>query len=381
MNDLVVIGIPIYKKELNELEKISLQQVCKILYKYPIVFIASDSLTFDYGIEYQHFKIEKFPEKYFQNTSSYSQLLLSEMFYQRFLKYRFLLIYQLDAFVFSDQLEKFCLMNYDYIGAPMGYVIRKKEWNGWVGNGGFSLRNVKSTIRLLKSTKIFRQENEQLNQIWERFEDQFFAFCGRKNIEDFQTASVEIALSFSFDSDAQKCYRRNNKKLPFGCHAWSKNDIKFYEKFIEQYGYKIREIDKQYGSCDSENRLKMISKYLYQRVLNSIEKKEDIEKKLNGVFGENSVYAIFGSGKEGLSCYRWLKKGKIPIRCFLDNDIKKQGFYIKDLVVKAPHSEFIRRNNIKILIATKMYQKEIIEQVEKMGFVKEKDFIDFAELK
>lgn len=45
--------------------------------------------------------------------------MLEADFYRRFGKYKYMLIYQLDAFVFSDKLLDFCEMGYDYIGAPV----------------------------------------------------------------------------------------------------------------------------------------------------------------------------------------------------------------------------------------------------------------------
>ena len=36
-----------------------------------------------------------------------------------FLEYQYMLIYQLDAFVFEDKLDYFCELGYDYIGIPV----------------------------------------------------------------------------------------------------------------------------------------------------------------------------------------------------------------------------------------------------------------------
>lgn len=71
----------------------------KILGCYEIVFIAPQSLAFNYGRDY---KIERFPNEYFQNVNGYSWLLLLIDFYSRFIRYDYLLIYQLVAFVFSN---------------------------------------------------------------------------------------------------------------------------------------------------------------------------------------------------------------------------------------------------------------------------------------
>jgi hypothetical protein len=63
-----------------------------------------------------------------------------------------MLIYQLDAWVFKDDLMKWCNKGYDYIGAPWfedfgSYEKGKKLWR--VGNGGFSLRKIKYFCKVL----------------------------------------------------------------------------------------------------------------------------------------------------------------------------------------------------------------------------------------
>ena len=38
--------------------------------------------------------------------------------YERYAAYEFMFTYELDAFVFKDELEKWCEQGWDYIGAP-----------------------------------------------------------------------------------------------------------------------------------------------------------------------------------------------------------------------------------------------------------------------
>ena len=75
----MVIGIPIYKKKLNEFEQISLQQLSRVLWKYPKKFIAPGSLDFDYGPEYSNWEIERFSDGFFKNTDTYSATPLPEV--------------------------------------------------------------------------------------------------------------------------------------------------------------------------------------------------------------------------------------------------------------------------------------------------------------
>ena len=95
----------------------------RVLSDYPKVFQAPESLEFDYGSLSAGFSVERFPDECFTGVYAYSQLMLEKDFYKR------LLIHQLDAFVFSDELLEFCKMGYDYIRAPVLSLA-------CIGNGG-----------------------------------------------------------------------------------------------------------------------------------------------------------------------------------------------------------------------------------------------------
>ena len=169
----VAVVIPVYH-ELTDLEKISLAQCRKVLGNYPIVFVAPEGKNFSY------FKpgdmIAHFPQEHFQNVKAYSRFMLSTKFYDTFRDFEYILIYQLDAFVFYDALKIFCSFGYDYIGAPWPYYA----WTGIrtpktprVGNGGFSLRKVRSCQKLF--TDCTELINQQISLGYN--EDALFAFC------------------------------------------------------------------------------------------------------------------------------------------------------------------------------------------------------------
>ena len=99
----VVIVIPIYKDKLSPTEVISLKQLNKILGKYPRVFVAPESLVFDFGSLGYGIHIERFEDKWFQSTTSYSCLMMQKGFYERFSAYEYMLLHQLDVFVFSNR--------------------------------------------------------------------------------------------------------------------------------------------------------------------------------------------------------------------------------------------------------------------------------------
>ena len=83
------------------------------------------------------------------NQSTYSKFLASIEFWNLF-KGEKVLIYQEDSIIFKSNINDF--MKYDYIGAP--WPKNQNDNINCVGNGGFSLRNVKSMIEVIKKISI-----------------------------------------------------------------------------------------------------------------------------------------------------------------------------------------------------------------------------------
>lgn len=247
----VKIIIPIYKSTLSPLEEVSLRQVYKVLCKYPLVVIKPQSLNLEsLQTEYPQLMFEAFDDSYFSGISGYNRLMMSEDFYSRFIDSTYILINQLDAYIFSDHLQDWCAKGYDYIGAP--WLVRplyhfplfvftswiKRQYcnllncsnsqitNFKVGNGGLSLRKVdshlKATIQLktIIETYLSHHKNHLFN------EDVFFSIEVNKHGLNFNYPNYMEALQFSFDKYPDLCYRLNNHQLPFGCHSWYKKRMK-----------------------------------------------------------------------------------------------------------------------------------------------------------
>lgn len=268
------IVIPIYKKNISENETLSLLQCFKVLGKYPIIFVCPKSLDTRFyedlcksnGIE---FKAERFQDKFFKGLVAYSRLLLNINFYKRFENFDYILLYQLDAWVFSDDLKIWMDKGYDYIGAPWfeGWdkVDSDSEMLPIAGNGGLSLRKVSSVIKVLSCPIRYVRDwddvfytfgkNRLISNILnvpklllkrygfgnltyfffkqtEIFEDMFFVKFASKLNKDFKIALPEDAMYFSFEANPSRLYEITNNTLPFGCHAWEKYEPEFWEKFI-----------------------------------------------------------------------------------------------------------------------------------------------------
>jgi hypothetical protein len=81
------------------------------------------------------FRQKVFSRKYFGSVQAHSWLLLSPAFYDAFLDYEYILVYHLDALVFSDQLIDWCDKGYDFVGSPL--LVENNPAKGFcdVGNG------------------------------------------------------------------------------------------------------------------------------------------------------------------------------------------------------------------------------------------------------
>ncbi|HUN56435.1 MAG TPA: DUF5672 family protein [Smithella sp.] len=262
----VGIIIPIYKSDLSDKEKISITRLFQVLKKYRIIFVAPQSLNivnYKRYFDFNNHQLIRFKDSYFNNgLDGYNQLMLSEDFYTEFSSCKYILIYQPDAYIFRDELMEWCSKGYDYIGAP--WLEDKDEQiklNG-VGNGGFSLRNIKKFLYVLSKCKI--QTVDEESKIKQRFykiqnntialrlklfhligvkkavyyrnkninEDGFWGLVAPKITKKFKVAPDEIAIKFSFDKHPDFLYKMNNYKLPFGCHAWNKWNPDFWNKYI-----------------------------------------------------------------------------------------------------------------------------------------------------
>lgn len=148
--------IPIYKTGLTKSEVKSLLRAKECIGE-DVFLIAPIGL--DIGL-YLHYwpdiKFAYFPIEYFSSVQQYSKFMLKTDLYEYFAShYSWMLIYQLDAFIFKNEIKQFCSYKYDYYGAPWisaQYLSPKiknpyiKKYFGralQVGNGGFSLRKNK----------------------------------------------------------------------------------------------------------------------------------------------------------------------------------------------------------------------------------------------
>lgn len=264
---MVAVVVPLYREYPTEYDLISLNQCFRILKDYPIIVVKPESLNTD-NYPFRFSETITFDNRYFDSISSYNELMMSDIFYEKFLSYSYILLHQTDAFVFRDELQDWCAKGYDYIGAPwLRWALypdvvkkRKEEIKGFfhrffnlkepnsdvpsrrqlenrVGNGGLSLRRSEKFYRICKESK--RQIQRFLDRDEPEFnEDVFWSIEVNRRRNRLRIPGYKEAVKFSFESQVETAIRLTHGQLPFGCHAWEKN-LNFFRPYFEKHGFKI----------------------------------------------------------------------------------------------------------------------------------------------
>lgn len=271
-----VVVIPIYKAQPSFNELGSLLQCLSVLRRHPIAFVCPKGL--DVSLYSRLCKsanalhsFERFDDVNFVGVKEYSRLLLRLEFYERFKSYDYMLLYQLDAWVFSDELDYWTRRGYSYIGAPWFEMDAKGDLKivPFGGNGGFSLRDVSAFNRVLsvppskyvaKLSHIWRAYDNypfwrklirlprMIGRRWAsgnrygvflesfiaegRNEDGFFSSYAPMIDQEFIVAPSFAAVPFAFECQPRMLFEMNKRQLPFGCHAWEKYESDFWETYV-----------------------------------------------------------------------------------------------------------------------------------------------------
>ena len=254
----IVIVIPTHKATINAYEKTSLTQLLKVLPDYPIFFAIPESLSFSPADLIPGDKIlekagiVRFKDESFSSAKGYNKLIVTKEFFEPFKDYKYMFLYQMDAYVFYDALQEWASKGYDYIGAPwvkedemnlmktmykgkysvvfsfMRFINRvffgKKDYA--IGNGGMSLRNIPKSIVVLDRLSFLAKK-------WNNHEDIFWSMVTPMLYPFFRVPNMKDAFNFSFERDPEIFLELNNNQLPFGCHAWEKYSPEFWKRHIK----------------------------------------------------------------------------------------------------------------------------------------------------
>lgn len=262
------IVIPIYRFPLSADEEVSLACVRSVLHRHPMIFVAPNNLAFPSGF-LRGEQIIRFPGRFFTYPVGYNRLLMTSRFFRSFHLYTHILVYQLDCLVFRDELDFWCSRDDDYVGSPWmdaygGDPGSIPEWK--VGNGGFSMRKISTALGILSKRIVrgqyfpvppvhlpkpgffawlltnLRRRLKQHAGLWTvedeldnyaENEDRFWALDVMRIYPHYKKPDVDTAMRFGFEVDPKSCLERTRGLLPFGCHAWSKHDRKFWVTVLE----------------------------------------------------------------------------------------------------------------------------------------------------
>ncbi|NDV78521.1 DUF5672 family protein [Dysgonomonas sp. 511] len=256
MKQSCLVIFPVYKP-LDGIEQMAFRQAIAMTEGFERRFIAPHSFVFDDSFQsFSGIETERFDDSFFAGLQGYNKLMLNIEFYKRFESYRYILIHQADAYLFTPRLRYWCNKGYDYVGAPwyeprklekyniykfafdwLKPFIRREKLLRWrhfnnVGNGGLSLRNVETFIKVLSKVDKALLQMYIDNESHFFHEDIFWSLEAPGIYKPFKKPGWEEALAFSFENQPARAFEYMKEVLPFGCHAYIQCDPLFWERYI-----------------------------------------------------------------------------------------------------------------------------------------------------
>lgn len=280
--------IPIYKSDFNEFEIISIKSHIFKLKAHDIFLLVPKSKKNKIILSLRKnnipdilYRIHEVKDYVLERYEHYNYLLLSPSFYQFYKSYSHILIAQIDAYTFSDRLIDWCRCELDYLGAPC-YEFDKYWTNNLIfcGVGGFSLRSIDNTLKVLKQnpiifkfhdlkryleksnlkgkvvlcfkymiTKILRKDRlkrdikiHRHTSIFQKFfiflnEDISYGYYLPKYQNHFKVGDFEKSSNFCIDWNVNYLLKNISAPEPFGAHAWFT-----YPENLEEWKKVIKEI-------------------------------------------------------------------------------------------------------------------------------------------
>lgn len=267
----VAVMVPLPSAELAPEEQVSMRQLRKHLDGYDKFLLVPEGLE----VAMDGFGVIELDRRHFGSAANHNRMLYRTDFWEIFSDYEYVLMYHLDALVFSDRLLEWCGKDLDYIGAP----FLKSVHTPWVetervGNGGFALYRVGAVLRVLwgryrdqpgkywedrlwkwiefrqrllrplraavpgwlrgRATAPLQKRLRQMDHIEvnERGNDLFWSDEAGRYLPGFTVGSLEQGLDFAFETEPRRSLVLNGGRMPFGCHAWARYDRAFWEEYL-----------------------------------------------------------------------------------------------------------------------------------------------------
>jgi len=262
----VVIVIPTHRSRLERFEHVALARCVEVLRGKPLVMVLpADADPAPLREVSPQLQFERFAPECFRSVADYNGLLLSDEFYARFASFDHMLIHQLDAFVFRDELDAW------YIGAPWlprprlpspwargvlgvkrrlyrlldrGYPgggVRHAQYDYTAGNGGFSLRRI-AVLRSMLKRFAARLEPYRRYDHHSLGEDIFFCVETNRYRTQVRTAPLPVAARFAWESAPMAAAQLTGGALPFGCHGWNRLHREYWRPVFARFDIALDEL-------------------------------------------------------------------------------------------------------------------------------------------
>lgn len=256
MNTLVKIIIPLYRETLNRWESAALANNMKQLSAYQTIFLKPEDVDVSAVTNaYPQAQVMSVSPDWLgtkRGIAGYNEMMMSQRFYDLFADTEYILICHTDAWIFRDDLLRWCRSGYDLVAAPWpvrpryrrfpfkqylwlkrrlstpAHGISRLDMFGKIGNGGLCLRRVSA---FSSACQRHADEIARFNSLSDTMhnEDIFWALVPM----ELTRPSVEEALQFAFDLKPRVCWQLNGQQLPMGCHGYMhKSRVEFWQKFI-----------------------------------------------------------------------------------------------------------------------------------------------------
>jgi len=238
--------------------------------------------------------------------------------------------------------------------ANSGIYIKKSVYN-------YRRSNLEASSYNKKSVNFANSEYEYIEQYLEGKSDEWICMYYKKMLGLLLNRFDFMAISGQYWEESNEGIEKITKKLK---RAFEENKI-VYDEFIEK----------------NKNRISLLfkdPKKLFEYDYNILDKKRlSYSNVVNKCIGRNTF--IFGAGIYGEFLNAYLStKNKVSVKGFCDNNIKVQGTVIGNLKVFSLEESLKLCPDAFYLIASRLHNKEIKEQLMQKG-IREEDIYIFNE--
>jgi hypothetical protein len=240
----LVLVTPTHKADFTEQEEIFLRISLQSNSNLTHFFVIPDDLDITKISEkFSDSEFKRMPKEYFQSARAYNRLMLSNLFYEHFTAYQYLLVVQLDALLLrsirSEDYE-----GYDYVGAPWRKTLRvstyKRDLHAnnkrliWlpyltvaVGNGGLSFRKVSVFLELLRNPELKKFDS----RVWDGSHNEDFVLSYFLKKFKYKVPSKRHAAIILQEEDFANCV---DTKTLLGVHAPDKYNPTLTNQLIQE---------------------------------------------------------------------------------------------------------------------------------------------------